>query len=189
MKTVKKPTKAHKGKNVLKAHQGMAHVPKQKRERTSGQPLVQVAPTKDFLQSWTGEKNPSFRFDTLPPRKQLRTLMPTVSQPPRPTVRPIIQSDAGGGRPIGIPRPIKELPNKGRRIIQRPPDSVVQVSPMPTVSQPQPKMDSRARRRRDNEFNSMIDEFRKNYNQPKIQYKKGGYVSRAKYGSASNLKK
>ena len=28
MKTVKKPTKAHKGKKVIKAHEGMAHVPK-----------------------------------------------------------------------------------------------------------------------------------------------------------------
>lgn len=36
MKTVKKPTKAHKNKKVVKAHQGMAHVPKS--NTTSTQP-------------------------------------------------------------------------------------------------------------------------------------------------------
>ena len=182
----------------IKAHRGMAHVPKQvnrnPEDRFSGkrkppigsqigQPLVQVAPKINS------------RLGMLPLRKQPRMIKkprtmrePMTVQPPRPIVRPITQSDAGGGRNIGT-RPIKELPNKGRRIIQRPPDSVVQVSPMPTVSQPQPKMDSRARRRQNNKYNSMADEFLKNYNQPKIQYKKGGYVSRAKYGSTNNIKK
>ena len=173
----------------IKAHRGMAHVPKQVSGKRKppigsqiGQPLVQVAPKINS------------RLGTLPPPKQPRRLVadkfkdPMTVQPPRPIVRPITQSDAGGGRNIGT-RPIKELPNKGRRIIQRPPDSVVQVSPMPTVSQPQPKMDSRARRRQNNKYNSMADEFLKNYNQPKIQYKKGGYVSRAKYGSTNNIKK
>ena len=36
MKTVKKPTKAHKGKKVIKAHEGMAHVPKPSASKAKG---------------------------------------------------------------------------------------------------------------------------------------------------------
>jgi len=44
MKTVKKPTKAHKGKKVIKAHEGMAHVPRPTQGKTARGPIV--PPTK-----------------------------------------------------------------------------------------------------------------------------------------------
>jgi len=71
MKTVKKPTKAHKNKKVVKAHQGMAHVPK----KTSSIIPPTQQPTKTR---------------SLPEPSKIQA---PIKQRPTPTI-----SDGGGGR-------------------------------------------------------------------------------------------
>ena len=113
-------------KKVIKAHRGMAHVPK---------PSGQQAPSKAKGTAGTtprpkrmiglpqrfrgGRRRATAPAPQAPPTVRPTRAMPepAVIQQPKPVVRPPRQSDAGGGRGV---RPVMELPNKGRRIIQRP---------------------------------------------------------------------
>ena len=158
----KKPTKAHKDKKVVKAHQGMAHIPRQRpikkeararravnsiNERTRG-PIAEreINPKSTAYSPKKFNINPSTGQFRGAPRPQA----PTIQQP-KPVVRPpkIMDGDGGrGGKPIQVQRP-------------KPQSFRVPAVQMPK-SIPKPM-------------------------QPRIM-KQGGYVSRAKYGIVDNLK-
>ena len=153
-------------KKIIKAHKGFAHVP---------QPSSQQAPSKakgtagttprrrriGLPQRFRGGRGRAPMPQAPPTVRPTRAMPePAVIQQPKPVVRPPKQSDAGDGRGG---RPVFELPNKGRKIIQRPkPQSFKVPAVQMPKSIPQPM-------------------------QPRIM-KQGGYVSRAKYGIVDNLK-
>ena len=157
-------------KKVIKAHRGMAHVPK---------PSGQQAPSKAKGTAGTtprpkrmiglpqrfrgGRRRATAPAPQAPPTvRPIRPMPePAVIQQPKPVVRPPKQSDAGGGRGG---RPVFELPNMGRgKPIQRPKPQSFRV---PAVQMPKsiPKP-----------------------MQPRI-VNKGGYISKTKYGQVNNLK-
>ena len=160
-------------KKVIKAHQGMAHVPKPSASKAKGTAGTTPRPKRriGLPQRFRGGR----RRLTAPAPQAPPTVRPTrampepaVIQQPNfgdlslgPVVRPPRQSDAGGGRGG---RPVFELPNMGRgKPIQRPKPQSFRV---PAVQMPKsiPKR-----------------------MQPRIM-NQGGYVSRAKYGIVDNLK-
>jgi len=115
-------------KKVIKAHQGFAHVPKPSGQQQTPSKAKGTAGTTPrrrrrmigLPQRFRGGR----RRATAPAPQAPPTVRPTrampepaVIQQPRPVVRPPRQSDAGDGRGV---RPVMELPNKGRRIMQRP---------------------------------------------------------------------
>ena len=136
----KKPTKAHKSKKVVKAHQGMAHIP---RQRPIGGPSPKRRPTDPqaipkFARESVGRARDLLKGKTrgpIAPRPQAPTIQqpkpvrqPSVIKPMIKPVRPTpIQSDAGGGR-----------------------GQIGQIGPR--------KLTSREKRRRDNFFKSEADE-------------------------------
>jgi len=137
----KKPTKAHKSKKVVKAHQGMAHIPRQrpiggpspKRRPTDPQAIPKfarepVGRARDLLKAKTrGPIAPRPQAPTIQQPKPVR--QPAVIKPARPTP---IQSDASVGRgPIG------------------------QIGPR--------KLTSREKRRRDNAVKSELDELSRQF--------------------------
>ena len=156
-------------KKVIKAHQGMAHVPK-----PSGQPipsgLLQQAPSNAKGTAGTtprrrrmiglpqrfrgGRRRATAPAPQAPPTVRPTRAMPepAVIQQPKPVVRPPRQSDAGDGRG-GIPviRRRRPQPQSFRVPASRAP----KVIPKPV--------------------------------QPRIM-NQGGYASRAKYGTVDNLK-
>ena len=162
-------------KKVIKAHRGMAHVPK---------PSGQQAPSKAKGTAGTtprpkrmiglpqrfrgGRRRATAPAPQAPPTVRPTRAMPepAVIQQPKPVVRPPKQSDAGGGRGG---RQVFELPNMGRgkpiqrKPIQRPKPQSFRV---PAVQMPKsiPKP-----------------------MQPRI-VNKGGYISKTKYGQVNNLK-
>ena len=160
-------------KKVIKAHQGMAHVPKPSGQQTPSKakgtagttprPKRMIGLPQRFKRFRGGRRRATAPAPQAPPTVRPTRAMPepAVIQQPKPVVRPPRQSDAGGGRGV---RPVFELPNMGRgKPIQRPkPQSFrVPASRAPKVI-PKPM-------------------------QPRIM-KQGGYVSRAKYGIVDNLK-
>ena len=112
-------------KKVIKAHQGMAHVPKPSASKAKGTAGTTPRPKRriGLPQRFRGGR----RRLTAPPTVRPTRAMPepAVIQQPNfgdlslgPVVRPPRQSDAGGGRGG---RPVFELPNMGRgKPIQRP---------------------------------------------------------------------
>lgn len=144
----KKPTKAHKNKKVVKAHQGMAHIPRQ-RPINKGRGAPRGMSPNDPSSPQYSPPAPAFAKDSInkardllkaktrgiiAPRPQAPTIVgpkpvrqPAVIKPVRPTP---IQSDAGGGRGQIGPR----------------------------------KLTSREKRRRNNLFKSEFDEMRRQVN-------------------------
>ena len=124
----KKPTKAHKSKKVVKAHMGMAHVPRQRPPRQTRPPKL---------------VNPD----------QIRIKQPTGSRPLTQPVR--IDQPTGRPRPI-TPKRIDQPTGRPRPITpkRRPIDLGAVISPSLAVK----PMDERARRRRDNALKSELDE-------------------------------
>ena len=186
-------------KKVIKAHQGMAHVPKPSASKAKGTAGTTPRPKRriGLPQRFRGGRRTAAAPQAPPTVRPTQAMPePAVIQQPKPVVRPPIQSDAGGGRGVrpqigvtplkgrGKPitaierrriftrdRPIyepfqRELPNKGRKTIQRPkPQSFrVPASRAPKVI-PKPRT----------------------VNETRIM-NNGGYVSRAKYGIVNNLK-
>ena len=161
-------------KKVIKAHQGMAHVPKPSASKAKGTAGTTPRPKRmiGLPQRFRGgRRRLTAAAPQAPPTVRPTRAMPepAVIQQPKPTVRPPRQSDAGGGRGG---RPVFELPNMGRgkpiqgKSIQRPkPQSFrVPASRAPKVI-PKPRT----------------------VNETRIM-NNGGYVSRAKYGIVDNLK-
>ena len=157
-------------KKVIKAHKGMAHVPKpsgqqapSKAKGTAGTTPRRRRRMIGLPQRFIGGGRRTAPAPQAPPTVRPTKAMPepAVIRQPKPTVRPPRQSDAGDGRGG---RPVFELPNMGRgKPIQRPKPQSFKV---PAVQMPKsiPKP-----------------------TQPRIM-KQGGYVSRAKYGIVDNLK-
>ena len=153
-------------KKVIKAHQGMAHVPKPSASKAKGTAGTTPRPKRriGLPQRFRGGR----RRATAPAPQAPPTVRPTrampepaVIQQPKPVVRPPKIMDGDGGRGG---RPVFELPNMGRgKPIQRPKPQSFRV---PAVQMPKsiPKP-----------------------MQPRI-VNKGGYISKTKYGQVNNLK-
>ena len=143
MKTVKKPTKAHKGKKVLKAHQGMAHVPKPTQGQTTG-------PINNLKKQFEGGQTPAFARDAMrKAQDKLRTRGPIAPRPQRPR----IQRDSPLRQPAVVGPPIKRPP----RISDGPLDGGGRGTITPR------KLTSREKRRQGNRFKSSADEFMRQY--------------------------
>ena len=150
-------------KKVIKAHQGMAHVPKPSGQQTPSKakgtagttprPKRMIGLPQRFKRFRGGRRRATAPAPQAPPTVRPTRAMPepAVIQQPKPVVRPpkIMDGDGGrGGKPIQVQRP-------------KPQSFRVPAVQMPK-SIPQPM-------------------------QPRIM-KQGGYVSRAKYGIVDNLK-
>ena len=153
-------------KKIIKAHKGMAHVPKPSASKAKGTAGTTPRPKRmiGLPQRFRGGR----RRATAPAPQAPPTVRPTraipepaVIQQPKPVVRPPKIMDGDGGRGG---RPVFELPNMGRgKPIQRPKPQSFRV---PAVQMPKsiPKP-----------------------MQPRI-VNKGGYISKTKYGQVNNLK-
>ena len=143
MATVKKkPTKAHKSKKVVKAHQGMAHVPRQptRRPTLSGRRAATdvVRPTRSVV-------DPSKSRPTkVVQDKPMPTTIDTVSKPTR---RPLTKAEKDQGMRYANPT--------GTLVSMPDPKPTRRPTVIDTVGKP---MDERARRRRDNALKSELDE-------------------------------
>ena len=170
-------------KKVIKAHKGFAHVPKPSASKAKGTAGTTPRRRRRMIglpQKFIGGGRR--RFTAAAPQDAPPTVRPTRAMSEPKIVKPVDEFDerlkktgnpfkkgshnyevyAGrGGRPS---LPVAELPNKGRKTIQRPkPQSFkVPASRAPKVI-PRPV-------------------------QPRIM-NQGGYASRAKYGMVDNLKK
>jgi len=126
-----------RGRPPIKAHQGMAHVPK---------PSGQQAPSKAKGTAATAPRPK--RMIGLPQQfkggNRRRVPMPEMGKRPTLQVEQPKQSDAGGGRGVG---PVFELPNMGRgkpiqspKAVSKPQEvSSVRVPRTPMVGKPVPK--------------------------------------------------
>jgi hypothetical protein len=142
----KKPTKAHKDKNVIKAHRGMAHIPRQRINRQ--RPInTQVASLKDRFEG--GQTPASARDAMRKAREKLRTRGPIAPrpQPLRTQIEPAV---------VPIQQPIKR--RRPPRISDGPLDGGGRRTITPR------KLTSREKRRRDNAFKSQADEMFRRYN-------------------------
>ena len=154
-------------KKVIKAHQGMAHVPKPSASKAKGTAGTTPRPKRriGLPQRFRGGRRTAVAPQAPPTVRPIRPMPePAVIQQPKPVVRPPKIMDGDGGRGG---RPVFELPNMGRgKPIQRPkPQSFrVPASRAPKVI-PKPRT----------------------VNETRIM-NNGGYVSRAKYGIVNNLK-
>ena len=147
----KKPTKAHKSKKVIKAHQGMAHVPRPKQRPTApiiAQPTDVLRPTKSVVD--TSKSRPT---------KAINLSNPTT----RKNYTDTLTKDLIANNPF----------NKSTRRSTPSPIKTVYDAPMPTSDAPMPTrtidtvrkpMDERARRRRDNALKSEVDEMTRRFN-------------------------
>ena len=111
-------------KKIIKAHKGMAHVPKPSGQQAPSKAKVTAGTTPrrkrmiGLPQQFRGGRRRAPMPQAPAPVRRAPTMQePKIITQPKPVVRPPRQSDAGGGRGV---RPVMELPNKGRRIIQRP---------------------------------------------------------------------
>lgn len=104
-------------KKVVKAHRGMAHVPL--KSKSTGTKRKVIGLPQQFKGAASRRRTPMPQTPA-PVRRTPVMQEPKVMMPPKPVVRPPPkQSDAGGGgRGRGV-RPVRELPNKGRRILRR----------------------------------------------------------------------
>ena len=165
-------------KKVIKAHRGMAHVPKPSGQQTPSKakgtagttprPKRMIGLPQRFKRFRGGRRRATAPAPQAPPTVRPTRAMPepAVIQQPKPVVRPPRQSDAGGGRGG---RPVFELPNMGRgKPIQRKP-----------IQRPKPQSFRVPASRAPKVIPKPM--------QPRIM-KQGGYVSRAKYGIVDNLK-
>jgi len=104
-------------KKVVKAHAGMAHIPKAK---STGTKRRVIGLPQQFKGTASRRRAPMPQAPA-PVVGQRRAMKePRLVTQPKPAVvrTPPKQSDAGGGRGRGV-RPVRELPNKGRKIIRR----------------------------------------------------------------------
>ena len=92
MKTVKKPTKAHKGKKVIKAHEGMAHVPKPSASKAKGTAGATPRPKRRMIglpQQFRGTTSKrqaelsNLRLDRAPNIEQVRAMFGTSNLSPQ----------------------------------------------------------------------------------------------------------
>ena len=83
MKILKKPTKAHKSKKVIKAHEGMAHVPKPSASKAKGTAGAAPRPKRRMIglpQQFRGTTSKrqaelsNLRFDRAPNKEQVRAM-------------------------------------------------------------------------------------------------------------------
>jgi hypothetical protein len=125
----KKPTKAHKSKKVVKAHQGMAHVPRQPTGRPTKAPDLSNATTrKNYTDTLTKNLVANNPFN-------------------KPTRRPLTKAEKDQGMRYANPTgTLVSMPDS--KPTRRP-------TTIDTVGKP---MDERARRRRDNALKSELDE-------------------------------
>jgi len=154
MKTVKKPTKAHKNKKVVKAHQGMAHVPKSNTtstEPTRAQPTGARLATTDVKKPTRSVVDPSKSRPTkVVQDKPMPTTIDTVSKSTR---RPLTKAEKDQGMRYANPT--------GTLVSMPDPKPTRRPTTTDTVGKP---MDERARRRRDNALKSEVDEMTRRFN-------------------------
>tara|TARA_X000001382_G_scaffold106399_1_gene81783 strand:+ start:636 stop:1502 length:867 start_codon:yes stop_codon:yes gene_type:complete len=172
MKTVKKPTKAHKNKKVVKAHQGMAHVPKSNttstaptRAQPTGARLATTdvkRPTRSVVDPSKSRPTKAINLSNATTRKNYtdNLVKDLVTKNPfnKPTRRPLTKAEKDQGmryaNPTGTlvsmpdPKPTRRPTAIDAKEIER------LIRPGP-VGEP---MDERARRRRDNALKSELDE-------------------------------
>ena len=166
MKTVKKPTKAHKGKKVLKAHQGMAHVPRQS-PANKGMGAPKNMSTNDPSHPQYRPPAPAFARDAMrKAQDKLRTRGPIAPRPQRPRIQretPLIEPAV-----VPIQQPIK------RRRPPRISDGPLDGGGRPQVGYPAVtprKLTSREKRRQGNRFKSQADEMFRQYDKQRKQIK------------------
>ena len=144
MKTVKKPTKAHKNKKVIKAHEGMAHVPRQS-PANKGMGSPKNMSTNDPSHPQYRPPAPAFARDAMriadlikkKAQDKLRTRGPIAPRPQRPRTQI---------EPAVVQQPIKR--RRPPRISDGPLDGGGRGTITPR------KLTSREKRRRDNAFKS-----------------------------------
>ena len=172
MKQVKKPTKSHKGKKTIKAHQGMAHVPK-KGASTAGQ-----------ITSVGRSAPPTIQSPDIPDVKQAVAVrqpkIPATLRNPRGFFSPqqvdALNKVVGGRRPVRQPKPPirqpkqrddavydyeaaqKKVRDAGRRASKGQTGFGKYIHDYLGQAAAVGQMDERARRRYENEMKSRADE-------------------------------
>tara|TARA_R110002012_G_scaffold204499_1_gene374212 strand:+ start:130 stop:453 length:324 start_codon:yes stop_codon:yes gene_type:complete len=104
-----------KKKAVVKAHRGMAHVPL--KSKSTGTKRRMIGLPQQFKGATSRRRAPMPQAPAPVVRQRRAIKEPRLITQPKPVVRPPRQSDAGGGG-RGV-RPVRELPNKGRKILRR----------------------------------------------------------------------
>ncbi len=140
----KKPTKAHKDKKVVKAHRGMAHIP---RQRPIGGPSPKRRPTDP-------QAIPKFAREPVGRARDLLKAKTRGPIAPRPQ-RPRIQRDSPLIEPAVVQQPIKR--RQPPRISDGPLDGGGRRTITPR------KLTSRERRRQGNLLKSEIDEMSRQF--------------------------
>ena len=163
-------------KKVIKAHEGMAHVPKPSASKAKG--TAGTTPRRRSIglpQKFMGGRRRAPMLQTLAPVRRAPVMQePKFITPPKPVVRPPRQT--GPNSDIISDTFVRELPNKGRgKNIRRPDPQDKGKGRGKNISIPEPQVRSAQAPR-----TPMVQ--RRILNQ-------GGYVSRAKYGQVDNLKK
>ena len=218
MKTVKKPTKAHKSKKVIKAHEGMAHVPRQS-PANKGMGAPKNMSTNDPSHPQYRPPAPAFARDAMRTGRQIglpqkfrggRNKAPSLEQ-----IRAMFGSNpkriSGTMKAVrdSRPRPTAPVP-KAPAPVRRAPvmqEPKVITQPKPAVRPPK-IMDGDGGRGGRPVFELPNKGRGKNIRRPKPQVRsaqaprtpmvgkpitrtmqQGGYVSRAKYGIVDNLNK
>ena len=193
----KKPTKAHKSKKVVKAHQGMAHVPRPKQRPTA------PAFARDAMSK--AQDKLKTRAPIAPRPQPLRTqIEPAVVQQPIKRRRPPRISDGpldGGGRRTITPRKLtsREKRRQGNAFKSQADEMFRQYNKQRKPRQPRVAMPYTGKITANDgvtPYNPATSNFpmnksgavKKKYAEIKT-LKQGGYVSRAKYGSVDNLNK
>ena len=105
-------------KKVVKAHKGMAHVPLKSKSTGTKRRVIGLPQQFKGAASRRRAPMPQAPAPVVGQRRAMKE--PRLVTQPKPAVvrTPPKQSDAGGGRGRGV-RPVRELPNKGRKIIRR----------------------------------------------------------------------
>ena len=176
----KKPTKAHKSKKVVKAHQGMAHVPRPKQRPTAPAfakdavrkaqeqmikrgPIAPTTTTTDTVSKPTRRPTLSGRRAATDVLRPTRSVNPSIVDPSK--RRPLTKAEKDQG--IRYANPTGTLasfpnPKPTRRPTRVPQESMTgsDGSVYPAVK----PMDERARRRRDNALKSEVDEMTRRFN-------------------------
>ena len=161
-------------KKVIKAHKGMAHVP---RADGADRSMRKQGPTKGRGRPPTGG-----RMIGLPQtyrgggRRNPFGSSPKIISGTMKKVKGESQSlPAWAKKGQKFPKPVFEKPNRGRRFLKQPNDVAPPPTPLPTPSE----LDRSVRAPAPQTLRPIL---------PQVRYK-GGYVSRAKYGQVNNLKK
>ena len=172
----KKPTKAHKSKKVVKAHQGMAHVPRPKQRptapafakdavRKAQEQMIKRGPIAPTTTTTDTVSKPTRRPTLSGRRATTDVLRPTKSVVDPSKRRPLTKAEKDQG--IRYANPTGTLasfpnPKPTRRPTRVPQESMTgsDGSVYPAVK----PMDERARRRRDNALKSEVDEMTRRFN-------------------------